>query len=152
MSRHRRRGRANTRAGRSMMLHIFCFTYPPTRGHARRKMVLIRSRFDHVSVLRDAYAEARRHGQQPYATDIRTVPAPRPTPALDGICLRHTAFPTFLALLTAPGGYQPSLRIDLLGRDGETLARAYDAHQARWGDPRRALVWPRDERLYRHAE
>ncbi len=152
MPRHRRRGRAITRAGRSMMLHIVTFIYPPTGGFVRRKTVLIRSRLDHVSVLRHAYAEAHRHGPQPYATDIRTVPAPRATPALDGICRRHTAFPTFLALLTAPAGYRPSLRIDLMGRDGVTLARAYDARQAQWGDPRRALVWPHDQRMQRHAD
>ena len=75
-------------------------------------------------------------------TDIRSVPAVRATPYLDTLCRRHTAFPSFLALLTAAGGYRPSIRLDLTGPEGGTLARAYDAWQTRWGDPRRAYVWP----------
>jgi hypothetical protein len=72
--------------------------------------------------------------------DIRTVPAPRATPLLDVLCRAHTAFPSFLALLTAPAGYRPSIRLDLTGRDGLQLARAYDRAQARWGDERRVSV------------
>lgn len=72
--------------------------------------------------------------------DIRTVPAPRATPVLDAICRRHTGFASFLDLLTAPAGYRPSLRLDLIGREGAMPARAYDQVQARWGDQRRAFV------------
>lgn len=61
-------------------------------------------------------------------------------PALDALVRRCTAFPDMLALLTAAAGYLPSIRLDLLRRDGLLLARAYDRQQARWGDPRRACV------------
>ena len=59
---------------------------------------------------------------------------------MDALARKLTAFPTFVALLTAAAGYRPSLRLDLLGRDGLALARAYDHTQAAWGDPRRAFV------------
>ncbi len=75
-----------------------------------------------------------------FCTDINMVPVLRPTPALDTLVARHTAFPTFLALLTAAGGFHPSIRLDLLGRDGLALTRTYDRQQAAWGDPRRAFV------------
>jgi len=56
------------------------------------------------------------------------------------MCRRHTAFPSFLGLLTAPAGYRPSIRLDPTGRDGTVLARAYDKAQATWGGARRAFV------------
>jgi len=68
------------------------------------------------------------------------VPAPRPTRALDALTRRHTAFPGFVALLTAARGYRPSIRLDLLRQDGLVLAMAYDRQQAAWGDLRRAFV------------
>ena len=65
---------------------------------------------------------------------------------MDALARKLTAFPTFVALLTTAAGYRPSLRLDLLGRDGLALARAYDRTQAAWGDPRRAFVTGRVRR------
>ncbi len=59
---------------------------------------------------------------------------------LDRICALHTGFRCFVDLLVAVAGYRPSIRLDLLGRDGAVLARAYDRAQERLGDPRRAFV------------
>lgn len=47
-------------------------------------------------------------------------------------------FSGFAALLNARGGYYPTLRADLDGRNAE-LADLYDAAQAQRGDPRRAF-------------
>jgi hypothetical protein len=52
----------------------------------------------------------------------------------------HTAAADFVQLLTAPAGYRPSIRLDLMGREGLRLAAAYDRVQAKWGDKRRAFV------------
>jgi hypothetical protein len=54
---------------------------------------------------------------------------------LDELTRQVTAFESFAALVTAPGGYQPTLHVG-------PLALAYDAHQAVWGDARRAEVRP----------
>lgn len=55
-----------------------------------------------------------------------------------------------LALLTAAAGYRPTIRLDLLGRDGLALALAYDRQQAAWGDPRRAFVTGNSQAACRH--
>ena len=121
-------------------LHIFEFRLAPEGVHPRFATVLVRGRMGQNEAIGPAYEQARLRGRQPFCTDIRTVPVPRPTPALDALCQRYTAFQTFLTLLTATAGYRPSIRLDLLGRDGLVLARAYDCWQVRWGDPRRAFV------------
>lgn len=48
---------------------------------------------------------------------------PRPTPALDALTHRLTAF---LALLTTAAGYRPHICLDRLARDALMLARACD--------------------------
>ena len=124
-----------------MQLHIVLFRYPEVNGFRREASVLVRGKVGQVAAIGTAYAQAGALGHGvPFCTDIRTVPAPRPTPALDRLAWRCTAFPSFLALVTAAAGYRPSIRLDLLGRDGVVLARAYDGTQAAWGDPRRAFV------------
>ena len=126
---------------RPVQLHVFSFDFPGTGGFRRAATVLVRGKMGQVAAIGLAGAQARALGHgEAFCTDIYTVPAPRPTPALDRLCHRHTAFPSFLALLTAAAGYRPSLRLDLLGRDGTLLARAYDRQQSAWGDPRRAYV------------
>ena len=51
--------------------------------------------------------EAVRKGREPWLAGIRTVPAPRATPALACIYRRHTGSAGFLELLTVPGGLSP---------------------------------------------
>ena len=121
---------------------MFLFRYPEVNGFRREASVCwCAARWGRSAALGPAYAQAGALGHgTPFCTDIRTVPAPRPTPALDRLARRCTAFPSFVALLTAPAGYRPSIRLDRLGRDGAVLARAYDRTQAAWGDPRRAFV------------
>lgn len=137
----RRRPRRHRAARRyPRQLHIFSFTRPAVDGHHEAMTVLVRGRMGQDAAIPLAGARARARVSGALCTDISTVAAPRPTPALDALVARRTAFPTFLALLTAAGGYRPSIRLDLLGRDGLALARAYDQQQAAWGDPRRALV------------
>ena len=121
-------------------LHIFSFTYPAVAGHRQAVTVLVRGTMGQDATIPLAGAQARARMPGGFCTNINTVSAPRPMPALDRLTARHTAFPTFLALLTAAGDYSPSIRLDLLGRDGLALARAYDRRQAAWGDPRRAFV------------
>jgi len=126
---------------RPIELHIFSFTFSEVRGFRREVNVLVHGRMGQNAAIGAAYEQAGLLGHgAPFCTNIRTVPAPRATPALDALCARCTSFSTFIALLTAPAGYRPSLRLDMLGRDGATLARAYDRAQAAWGDPRRAFV------------
>ncbi len=126
---------------RPVELHIFRFSYPEVAGFRREATVLVRGRMGQTAAIGLAYDQAGALGHgSPFCVDIRTVPAPRPTPAFDALCARCTAFPTLVALLTAPAGYRPSLRLDLLGRNGAALARAYDRVQTAWGDPRRAFV------------
>ena len=121
-------------------LHIFSFTYPAVAGHRQAVTVLARGTMGQDAAIPLAGAQARTRMPGAFCKDINTVPAPRPTPALDALVARHTAFSTFLALLTAAAGYRPSIRLDLLGRNGLALALAYDRQQAAWGDPRRAFV------------
>ena len=90
-----------------------------------------------------AYERAAGLGANPYCVNIQTYPSrslPEHSPRLDRICAEHTAFPRFLDLLVAVAGYRPSIRLDLMGRDGAVLVRAYDRAQGRRGDPRRAFV------------
>ena len=137
---HRRTRRRRRARGYPDQLHIFEFRLALEGAHSRCATVLVRGRMGQNAAIGPAYEQARLRGHWPLCTDIRTVPAPRPTPALDALCARHTAFPSFVALLAAPAGYRPSIRLDLIGRDGLVLARAFDRQQARWGDPRRAFV------------
>jgi len=124
-----------------VQLHIVLFRYPEVSGFRREASVLVRGKMGQVAAIGPAYAQAGALGHGvPFCTGIRTVPAPRPTSALDRLTRRCTALPSFLALVTAAAGYRPSIRLDLLGRDGAVLARAYDRTQAAWGDPRRAFV------------
>jgi len=128
-----------------VQLHLVLFRYPEVNGFRREASVLVRGRMGQLAANGPAYAQAGELGYgAPFCTDIRTVPAPRPTPTLDRLVRRCTAFPNFLALLSAPTGYRPSIRLDLLRRDGAALARAYDRTQAAWGDPRRAIVTRRE--------
>ena len=121
-------------------LHVFSFTLPGVAGRRRAVTVLLRGKMGQDAAIPLAGAQARARMPGAFCMDINSVPAPRPTPALDALVARHTAFPSFLALLTAAAGYRPSIRLDLLGRDGLVLARAYDRQQTRWGDKRRAFV------------
>lgn len=126
---------------RRVELHIVSFRFPEVAGFRRAGTVLMRGRMGQNAAIGPAHDHARALGfGSPLCVGIRTVPAPRPTPALDAICRRHTAFSSFLELLTAAAEYRPSIRLDLLGREGAMLAAAYDRVQAAWGDPRRAFV------------
>jgi len=144
MSRSARRRAMQVRRAerrRPVELHIFSFTFSEVRGFRREASVLVHGRMGQNAAIGPAYDRAGLLGHgAPFCTNIRTVPALRATPALDALCARCTSFSTFIALLTAPAGYRPSLRLDLLGRDGASLARAYDRTQAAWDDPRRAFV------------
>ena len=144
MSRSMRRRAAQARRAerlRPVQLHIFGFDYPEADGFRRAATVLVRGKMGQFAATGCAYDQAGALGHgPPFCTAISTVPAPRPTPALDALARKLTAFPTFVALLTAAAGYRPSIRLDLLGREGLALARAYDRTQAAWGDPRRAFV------------
>lgn len=134
---------------RPVQLHIFSFDCPKVSGFRRVVTVLVRGKMGQLAAIGHAYDQAHTLGHgPPFCTDINTVPAPRPTPALDALARKLTAFPTFVTLLTAPASYRPSLRLDLLGCEGLVLARAYDRTQAAWGDPRRAFV---TGRIPRHA-
>ncbi len=138
--RHAVQGRGAERL-RPVQLHAFNFDFPKSRGFRRAAIVLVRGKMGQVAAIGPAGEQASTLGYgAAFCTDIHTVPAPRPTPALDRLCRQHTAFSTFLALLTAAAAYRPSIRLDLLGRDGAVLARAYDRQQAAWSDPRRAFV------------
>ena len=61
---------------------------------------------------------------------------------LDAAVARHTtnaSFEAWIAACNAGPVYRPTIRFDLLGdADAALLADAYDAEQARRGDPRRA--------------
>ena len=138
LRRRRRRRRAARRFPHE--LHVVEFRLALEGLHPRFATVLVRGRMGQVAALGPAYEQARRHGREPFCIGINTVPAPRPTPRLDALTRTHTAFTGFVALLTAAAGYRPTIRLDLLGRDGLVLARAYDRWQARRGDPRRAFV------------
>ena len=137
--RPRRRRKTRARTG-PVRLHIVSFRFAPDGPLRRVTTVLVQGRMDQTAAMSQAAAEAHTRGPEPWLIDINTVAPLRATPALDVICRRHTAFGTFLSLLTQPAGYRPSIRLDLMGRDGVVLAREYDRVQARWGDPRRAFV------------
>ena len=141
-STYRRAARARRAARlRPVELHIVSFQFPQVAGFRRAETVLVRGRMGQNAAIGPAHGRARALGfGSPFCVGIRTVPAPRPTPALDAICRRHTAFASFLELLTAAAEYRPSIRLDLLGQDGAVLAKAYDRVQAAWSDPRRAFV------------
>lgn len=139
LRRRRLRARRRTQNG-PLSLHIVTFRFAREGKFEHMATVLIRGRMDQNAAIGLAGAEARGPGREPWLTDIRTVPAPRPTPTLDGICRQHTASHSFVELLTAPADYRPSIRLDLIGHDGVVLARAYDRMQAALGDKRRAFV------------
>ena len=137
--RRRRRPKPRGHTG-PMRLHIISFRFAPDGRLRRVTTVLVQGRMNQSAAMSQAAAEAGMRGPEPWLTDIKTVAPLRSTPALDAICRRHTAFGTFLSLLTQPAGYRPSIRLDMMGRDGLVLARNYNRVQARWGDPRRAFV------------
>lgn len=54
-------------------------------------------------------------------------------------CTTHATFEAWIAACDAGPVYRPTIRFDLMGdADATLLADAYDAAQARRGDPRRA--------------
>ena len=138
-------------------LHVVTFRTLPAGLHPQFATILVPGRVGQDATMDLARAQARpMSAEAPLLTHISTVPAPSllrsvceaaiggadrgPTPSLDALTRRHTAFPGFLALLTAARGYRPSIRLDLLGRDGLVLVLAYDRQQAAWSDPRRAFI------------
>ena len=135
-----KRGRRHTRPQGPLQLHVFTFTCANERGHRPMLTVLVTGRMNQTAAIALAGQRALARGRESWLTDIRSVPAPRPMPARDRMCRQHTSFDCFLDLLTAPAGYRPSIRIDLTGREGHRLARAYDRTQTAWGDPRRAFA------------
>ncbi len=140
---HRRRSRRRIPVQRHPeRLHAVTFRTLPTGLHPQFITIRVRGRMGQHAAIDLARAQARPMAvEAPLLTDISTVPAPRPTPALDALTRRHTAFTGFVALLTAARGYRPSIRLDLLAWDSLVLvALAYDRQQAAWGDPRRAFV------------
>lgn len=138
-SRRRRPRRGRAQSG-PLSLHIVTFRFAQEGYVQRTTTVLVRGRMSQSVAISLAGNEAQGQGREPWLTDIRTVAAPRATPALDAICQRHTAFQSLVELLTATAGYRPSIRLDLMGREGLLLAKAYDRRQTAWGDKRRAFV------------
>lgn len=136
----RRRRRRRTRRVFPDRLHAFEFRSASGGGHPRFAPVPVPGKMDQVAAVDSAGEQARRLGRAPLCTGVHTVSPPWPTPALDALVRRCTAFPSFLALLTAAAGYHPSIRLDPTGGEGLLPARAYDDRRARWGDPRRAYV------------
>ena len=140
-----RRSRRKAVRRHPKQLHVLTFqdlaAAMPAAGFRQAATVLVRGRMGQAAAIGLARERARELGQGvAFCTGVRTVPALRTRPGLDKLTAKHTAFPSFLALLTAAGSYRPSIRLDLLGRDGLVLALAYDRQQAAWGDPRRAFV------------
>jgi hypothetical protein len=78
------------------LLHIFTFAFAREGLHQRLATILVRGRVDQTAAIGLAGAEAASWGREPWIIDIRTVPAPRATPALDAICRRHTPPPPIL--------------------------------------------------------
>ena len=141
----RHRGRSSGRRSHPLEAHVFTFRFygPDDRRTGQLGAVIVRGRMGTNGAIPTAYERAAALGPGPFCIDIRTCPSrslPEHTPHLDRICAERTAFPRFLDLLVAVAGYRPSIRLDLMGRDGAVLARAYDRAQARWGDPRRAFI------------
>ena len=128
-----------------MEAHVFTFAFsgPDDRRTGRLAAVVVRGKMGQIGAIPGAYDKASTIAPGPFCIDIRTYPSrllPERTPHLDRICVEHTGFRCFLDLLIAVAGYRPSIRLDLMGRDGAVLAAAYDRMQARLGDARRALV------------
>jgi hypothetical protein len=114
----RRSRRRRRRYTGPTLLHIFTFAFAREGLHQRLATILVRGCMDQTAAIGLAGAEAAIRGREPWIIDIRTVPAPRLTPALDAICRRHAAAADFVQLLTAPAGYRPSIRLDLKGGKG----------------------------------
>ncbi len=152
--RARQRARCPTRH-HSLEAHVFTFAFfgPDDRRTGQLATVVVRGKMGHTGAIPTAYEKAGTVASGPFCVDIRTYPSrrlPERTPHLDRICAERTGFRCFLDLLVAVGGYRPSIRLDLMGRDGAVLATAYDRVQARLGDPRRAFVTGtlmRDEKM-----
>ncbi len=128
-----------------MEAHVFTFSFfgPDDRRTDRLAAVMVRGKMGQIGAIPAAYEKAGTVASGPFCIDIRTYPSralPERTKQLDRLCARHTGFRCFLDLLVAVAGYRPSIRLDLMGRDGVVLARAYDRAQERLGDPRRAFV------------
>ena len=121
-------------------LHISSVRFTVAQGPPRMATVLVSGRMDQCAAMAEAMTTARTQGRDPWLTDVSTVRPLRATPTLDAICDRWTAARSFLDLLTQPAGYRPTIRLDLMGREGVLLARAYNRVQRAWGDPRRAYV------------
>lgn len=136
----RRRMRAHP-----MEAHVFTFKFygPDDQRTGRLATVVIRGKMGQTGAIPAAYEEAEAIAPGPFCMNIRTYPSrllPERSPSLDRICARHTGFRCFLDLLVAVAGYRPSIRLDLIGRDGVVLARAYDRAQERLGSPKRAFM------------
>ena len=143
-SRRTRRARSRMRV-HPMEAHVFTFAFygPDDRRTGRLATVVVRGKMGHTGAIPTAYEKARAIASGPFCIDIRTHQSrqlPERTPHLDRICAKHTGFRCFLDLLVAAAGYRPSIRLDLMGRDGAVLGRAYDHAQQRLGDPRRSFV------------
>ena len=128
-----------------MEAHVFTFGFfgGTDRRTGRLAAVVVRGKMGQTGAIPAAYQKARAVAPGPYCIDIRTYPSrvlPERTMHLDRICALRTGFRCFLDLLVAVAGYRPSIRLDLLGRDGAVLAQAYDRAQERLGVPRRAFV------------
>ena len=141
----RRRSRAHP-----MEAHVFTFRFygPDDRRTGQLAAVVIRGKMGQVGAIPAAYEKAQTIAASPFCIDIRSCPSrllPERTPHLDRICSEQTAFRSFLDLLIAVAGYRPTIRLDLMGRDGVDLAWAYDRVQTRRGDPRRAFVTGSEE-------
>ena len=124
-------------------MFTFVFHGSDDRRIGQFAAVIVRGRMGANGAIPTAYERAAALGPGSYCVNIQTCPSrslPEHSPRLDRICAEQTALPRFLDLLTAVAGYRPSIRLDLMGRDGAVLARAYDRAQARRGDPRCAFV------------
>ena len=147
---HRRAWQRAVRARRRMRAqpmeaHVFTFAFfgPDDRRTGRLAAVVVRGKMGQAGAIPAAYDKAGAIAAEPFCIDIRTYPSralPERTPHLDRICVQHTGFRCFVDLLIAVAGYRPSIRLDVMGRDGAVLAAAYDRVQARLGDTRRAFV------------
>ena len=139
------RGHDVGRRSHPLEAHVFTFVFygPDDRRTGQLAVVVVRGRMGANGAIPTAYERAAALGPGPYCVNIQTCPSrslPEHSPRLDRICAEQTAFAGFLDLLIAVAGYRPSIRLDLMGRDGAVLAHAYDRAQARRGDPRRAFV------------
>ena len=132
MSTGRRRARQHARCrlrDYPMEAHVFTFTFygADDRRTGRFATVVVRGKMGHTAAIPSAYEKATAIAPGPFCIDIRTYPSrqlPERSPQLDRICAEHTGFQCFLDLLVAAAGYRPSIRLDLMGRDGLVLAKA----------------------------